>query len=48
MLEEVQVVGEACGRGWMSFAHPRHLCRIVPFVLDSDVNANASSCVNCW
>ena len=42
------MVGEERGRDWMSFAHPRHLCRNAPFALDSDVNANASSCVNCW
>jgi len=29
--EELSVTGEAAGRDWTTFAHPRHLCQRVKF-----------------
>jgi hypothetical protein len=28
---DVSVVADVAGQDWMTFAHPRHLCRLVPF-----------------
>ena len=48
VLEEVQVVGEAPGRDWMSFPHARHLCLNAPFTPDSGGGTNVAFCATCW